>query len=292
MPRYSIVIPSYNYAEFLPRAIDSALAQPEAREVLVVDDGSTDATAEVVAPYVADDRVSLLRQENSGVSAARNAGVDQTSGEYLLFLDADDRLLPDALTQFEQAIDAGGAPDFVLGGNTSLESGGSPQVSRKSCQPISTDRKANFTDYLRKKFSVATGATLIHRRVFERLRFPEQLRNNEDLVLVAQMLARHDGLSLGSPVLEVLRHPGSLRSQPRDIDAVVGALFDPEILPAEYFDLRDEFYADRCLSQFRALYLAGDQAAARAHFRLAVRTRPASAFRLSYLSKYLRSFLK
>jgi glycosyltransferase involved in cell wall biosynthesis len=91
----SVIIPCYNQAGFLPEAIESALEQAYTnREVLVVDDGSADRTAQVAAAYPA---VHYIRQENSGLSAARNTGLKQSRGEYLVFLDADDRLLPKAL---------------------------------------------------------------------------------------------------------------------------------------------------------------------------------------------------
>jgi len=91
----SVVIPCYNQADFLDEAIESALAQTYShREVLVVDDGSTDNTPKVTGGYAG---VRYVRQKNSGVSTARNTGWKQSRGEYLVFLDADDRLLPEAL---------------------------------------------------------------------------------------------------------------------------------------------------------------------------------------------------
>jgi glycosyltransferase involved in cell wall biosynthesis len=90
----SVVIPCYNQAHFLHEAIESALAQTYSHcEILVVDDGSTENIAEVAAGYP---KVRYIRQENSGVSAARNKGWKRSRGEYLVFLDADDRLLPEA----------------------------------------------------------------------------------------------------------------------------------------------------------------------------------------------------
>src|SRR5215210_7479587 len=91
----SVIIPCYNQAHFLGEAIESVLAQNHPRfEILVVDDGSTDDTSEVAARYP---EVRCLRQENRGLAAARNAGLRSSEGEYVVFLDADDRLLPNAL---------------------------------------------------------------------------------------------------------------------------------------------------------------------------------------------------
>ena len=95
-PRFSVVIPAYNAAATLARAIDSVRAQTwPAHEIIVVDDGSSDATAEVAARY--GDAVHLVRQPNRGVSAARNAGAAAATGDWLAFLDADDWYTPQRL---------------------------------------------------------------------------------------------------------------------------------------------------------------------------------------------------
>ena len=91
----SVVIPCYNHAQFLAHAIESVLAQSYSNfELIVVDDGSTDDTAEVVKRYSS---VRYVYQENAGRSSARNTGLRQSRGEFLVFLDADDRLLSHAL---------------------------------------------------------------------------------------------------------------------------------------------------------------------------------------------------
>jgi len=91
----SIIIPCYNQAHFLGEAIESALAQTYSnREIIVVNDGSTDETADVVKRYY---QVRYVYQQNAGLSSARNTGLRESRGEFLVFLDADDRLLPEAL---------------------------------------------------------------------------------------------------------------------------------------------------------------------------------------------------
>jgi Glycosyl transferase family 2 len=90
----SVLIPSYNYARFLPEAIESVLAQTYPRiETIVVDDGSTDNSREVIASY--DDRLISVFKENGGQTSALNAAFEQSSGDLISFLDADDAFEPE-----------------------------------------------------------------------------------------------------------------------------------------------------------------------------------------------------
>lgn len=95
--RISVIIPTYNYAHFLPGALASVLRQgiPDA-EIIVVDDGSADATGMAVAPY--RHRIIYHYQSNAGLSAARNTGLHLSTGEFITFLDADDLLGPEVLS--------------------------------------------------------------------------------------------------------------------------------------------------------------------------------------------------
>jgi glycosyltransferase involved in cell wall biosynthesis len=112
-PVVSVIIPCYNQAHFLSESVESALSQTYPRsEIVVVDDGSRDGTAEVMARYSGIVRV---RQDNRGLAEARNAGFRASTGDYVLFLDADDRLTPNAveahLSCFAKHPEAG----FVVG---------------------------------------------------------------------------------------------------------------------------------------------------------------------------------
>lgn len=93
-PLVTIIIPAYNYQKFLPETITSVLAQKYQNfELIVVDDGSTDKTKDVVTEFVANDsRIKYFYQPNTGLSAARNLGIKNAKGEYIQFLDADDLL--------------------------------------------------------------------------------------------------------------------------------------------------------------------------------------------------------
>jgi len=92
----SVIIPTYNRSRYVTQAIDSVLSQTyKDYEIIVVDDGSTDNTKDVLQPYM--DRIRYIYQENSGVSAARNTGIRLAKGEWIGFLDSDDEWLPEKL---------------------------------------------------------------------------------------------------------------------------------------------------------------------------------------------------
>lgn len=94
-----VVIPAYNDSETIGRAIKSATADGTADEVIIVDDGSTDRTVQVV-DEMDEPNVRVISQPNSGPAAARNAGAAEATAEFIVFLDADDQLLPGALALF------------------------------------------------------------------------------------------------------------------------------------------------------------------------------------------------
>jgi glycosyltransferase involved in cell wall biosynthesis len=97
-PLVSCIVPVFNGERYLAEALDSAFAQAyRPLEIVVVDDGSTDGTARVIAAY--GERVCAMRQDNAGPSAARNRGVRASHGEFIAFLDADDRWHPEKLTR-------------------------------------------------------------------------------------------------------------------------------------------------------------------------------------------------
>jgi glycosyltransferase involved in cell wall biosynthesis len=115
--RFSVLIPVYNREEYVRQAIDSVLSQAFSDyELIIIDDGSTDRTPDVLRSYGA--RVKTLHQENQGGDAARKVGAAQAEGEYLAFLDSDDLFLPGALATYAQVIKAFDFPALILGSMT------------------------------------------------------------------------------------------------------------------------------------------------------------------------------
>ena len=102
--KFTIIIPTYNRAAFLPNAIESVLAQTYTNwELIVVDDGSTDNTKDVVSQY-SDSRIIYIYQQNAERSAARNNGIAHAKGDYVCFLDSDNVMLPNRLQLLSETI--------------------------------------------------------------------------------------------------------------------------------------------------------------------------------------------
>ena len=113
-PKFSVIIPAYNSAATLARAVESVLAQSwPAYEIIVIDDGSTDNTRQVAGQF--GDQVKLIHQPNAGVSMARNRGVEAAAGDWLVFLDADDWYYPDRLRLHGEWIAEDDGLDFLTG---------------------------------------------------------------------------------------------------------------------------------------------------------------------------------
>jgi glycosyltransferase involved in cell wall biosynthesis len=174
VPMVSVVIPCYNQGHFVSEAIDSVLAQTYPhREIIVVDDGSTDRTSEVVSHYPS---VRYVWQRNQGLSSARNHGIQESRGEYVVFLDADDRLLPQhfdiSLEAFRSHPDAGWVcGDFRYFGNES------PWRYDHRCDP----RPDQFGSFLRSVFFGVVHAVMYRRNVLMKSGgFDERLKSSED----------------------------------------------------------------------------------------------------------------
>jgi glycosyltransferase involved in cell wall biosynthesis len=157
----SVIVPCFNQAEFLGEALESIFAQTYPHyEVIVVDDGSTDGTARVAESF---ERVRCLRQRNRGLAAARNAGFKASTGGYVVFLDSDDRLLPDALETGVVCLDANPECAFSYGHVKLIATDGSP---------LPTPHQAGIEDdhylsLLRRNYIWTTGAVMYRRTAFE-----------------------------------------------------------------------------------------------------------------------------
>lgn len=197
----SVVIPCYNQAHFLGEAIESALAQTYPHtEIIVVDDGSADNTAAVAARYP---QVRLIRQENQGLAGARNTGTHASTGKYLTFLDADDRLLPEALAIGVEHLTAHPKCTFVYGGHN-LIAGDGAHLSTAHL----TNIEGNAYPALLRMNYIGMHATVMYQRAFlERAGgFNASLRASEDYDLYLRLTRKFPIRCHGKIVAEYRQH--------------------------------------------------------------------------------------
>lgn len=193
----SVVIPLYNKESSIAQSLKSVLSQEyDDYEVVIVDDGSTDGSVDVVEA-INDPRIRLIKQENGGPSKARNTGVKNAKGEWILFLDADDELEPDALEYFANLIRKFSDFKFFcapfydsIGGHKSL-----------SFQYIDGIVKDPFYEFCIRRVMPRTGSFICSRELCLAEPFNDSIRRYEDFEWLFRIYKRTNIYSASKPVL-------------------------------------------------------------------------------------------
>ncbi len=218
MIRVSVIIPTYNRAAYLREAIDSVLGQTFVDfELIVVDDGSTDNTKEVVAS-IEDSRIFYKYQENSGVAAARNTGITISKGEYIAFLDSDDVWLPHNLEIKVRSLDTHPAAGLVCSDayisdyKTKSVLGhlwhGKP--FNHQVDPAVAEAQP-LQEMLRRGCFIMPQAAVVRHNVFAKCGyFDESLRSGEDWDMFVRIVRHFPVATIDIPLLRIQRHDDSL----------------------------------------------------------------------------------
>ena len=208
-PNLSVIIPSYNCAPWLERAVRSTQrGAPGPVEVLIIDDGSTDDTAELGPALAAEiEGVYYFHKKNSGQSDARNCGLDRATGSYIVFLDADDELFP-----FDLRESLGTGVDVIKVGMEKCTADFSPLSRRQE-----TCSRMSGKDYLRQAFVGSTFYTeschYVYRRDFiesNGLRFKSGLIHEDVLFTIQALVAARSVIAVPDLVYRYIRREGSI----------------------------------------------------------------------------------
>lgn len=225
----SVIIPCFNQAHFLAEAIESAAGQSYGGvEIIVVDDGSSDNSFEVAGRYR---EVRRVRQDNRGVAAARNLGMRESSGEFLIFLDADDRLLARAVEVGMMALAKRPRVAFAAGMSRDIAEDG--RVVREARQPLVT--QDHYVRLLEDCF-IWSGSSVVYRRAaIEAVGgFNEGLDAGDDYELYLNVARRHPIFCHAEVVTEYRRH-GSNTTR----DARLVLTSELQVLRGQAASLRD-----------------------------------------------------
>lgn len=184
----SVIIPLYNKYLAIARTIESVIRQTyKDWELLIIDDGSNDGSDQVVRQYISDKRIRYIYKSNGGVSLARNMGIQMAKGEWLLYIDADDYLLPNALETLLNL-----AEKFkvnIAASNFYVESEGKRRASLYNVKEGIVSN--NFRSLFFNSFDIRAGATLYKSSLIKQYRFDETLIRYEDAKLEFDILRNH-----------------------------------------------------------------------------------------------------
>ena len=174
----SVIIPLYNKEQFVGQTINSLLSQTfKEFEAIFVDDGSTDKSPQIVED-IHDNRIKLIRKKNGGPSSARNLGVEEAKYDWILYLDADDCLLPNALELFVKYINQVGMTHDCILGNFFYERSGKRKLYSNYKEGAISN---NFKSFVLCKCMPRTGVAVFRKNILKQCPFREDLRRNEDL---------------------------------------------------------------------------------------------------------------
>lgn len=168
MPKVSVLIPTYNRARFIKRAIDSVLNQTYRDvEIVVVDDGSTDNTQKIIESY--GDQVTYIYQENKGAASARNAGIDASVGEYISFLDSDDYYAKNNLKIKVAILESNSGISWVYSDWQYVDQKGEKLINGSDRFNYSNKKLSGalFKELLYKRNFITTGVVMVRRLVLE-----------------------------------------------------------------------------------------------------------------------------
>ena len=200
-PRISAIIPTFNRAHLLPRAVDSILSQTlPPHSVIIVDDGSTDGTEKLIKKNYPE--IKYLKQDNLGVSAARNAGITATSCEWLAFLDSDDEWLPEKLARQMEVLNLAPAMKICHSDEIWIRNG-------KRVNPLKKHSKSG--GWMFKKAlpicCISPSSAMIHRSVFDNVGlFDQSLPACEDYDLWLRVTSSYPVLYISEKL--VVKHGG------------------------------------------------------------------------------------
>jgi len=292
--KISVVIPSYNYARYIARCINSVLKQAGSNyEVIIVDDGSTDDTKYIVNEIINNSPnigIKYIFQANQGVSIARNTGIKNSSGEYIWFLDSDDTLLPKAFDYALAFIKENPGLDMIYGGYRANYVDG-PVVDRYPSR-LSGNKLKDFAAILEGKIKgINTGCVLFKKSVFDDYQFDTEVYTGQDFAFFAKVIATKSGQMVNKLLAEKTRHSDSLRddyaAKVKTGTKMVDAIFNDPRLGGEFKLLRSKFLARRLLTLSRVYHRNNEHNLAVKYYYEAIRTN----FRVIKRTRYLRCCL-
>jgi glycosyltransferase involved in cell wall biosynthesis len=292
MPRVSVIIPTYNRADLIGETIEGVLNQTfDDFEIIVVDDGSTDSTREMVRRF--DGPINYLYQENRGRSCARNRGFEASSGDYICFLDSDDVWLPRMLEREVSLLDSNNDLGFVFSDYQFINRAGEmlpkPEIFLR--HPLRRGRIFRFLLY----FDFISMSTVLARRdcINKVGLFDPSFEAAEDLDWLLRLTGMYETDYIPEQLCLYRKHDGNTpgTAVADAMTCVITKHLSDERTKQSLGDEWREIYFDLHLMVAHYHYNKLSMAAARKYYLNALRLRPSVAGGLGIINLILKSYL-
>lgn len=204
VPLVSVIIPTYNSANYIKEALESVFEQTfQDFEIIVIDDGSTDGTGEILKKY--GDRIRSLFQDNSGPASARNKGIRIARGRYIAFLDADDIWLP---LKLEKQVGLFHQREYLGMVTTGVCSFDEKGVFGFSTNKRETLMRGDIARNIFLRSNVGTPTVMVRKEVFDKIGlFEENIRQAEDDNMWIRIASHYDVELIDEALTKVRNHP-------------------------------------------------------------------------------------
>ncbi len=211
-PKVSVIIPLYNLKHYIKEAIDSVLNQTYPKiEIIIVDDGSTDNPETVLNEY--RNRIKVIRQENEGLASARNTGIKNSEGEYLVFLDADDYICPNKIETEIEILEKHPKIGWVYEKSLTIDE--NKRIIRKlpdiAIKPTEQPPQGKIFHKLLLENLMPVNAVMIRRKVIDVGMFDESLTSYEDWDFWIRVSAKYEVKYINKPLAFVRFRPDSMQ---------------------------------------------------------------------------------
>lgn len=282
-------IPAYNAERFLGDAIESVFGQTlQCDECIVVDDGSTDTTAEIANSF---ESIRYIRKQNGGDASARNRAIEEASGDFIAFLDADDIWLPEKLHKQMSLFGSDLSLGMVFGGVELVDEG---MRRTKTLVPAPAHSALRNTLIVEKPYITGVGSTaVLPIEVARRIMFDERLAASSDWAFACKVAVNYPVASVNEPVALYRQHDGTqvhrnLSAVERDMHLIWDEMFRDDALPPSLRRYRRRAVANLNLSLAYASYREGHRSRGWKYLARALLRRPdrvAAAFWRRYMGE-------
>lgn len=296
--KFAFVMPTFNYAAYITRAIDSMVQQEgDDYQIIIMDDGSTDETKEILKhkfshiPYL-----HIYYQDNEGPNVACAEAIKKSNADYIIFMAADDAISPVYLKKIRAILDNEPDLEMIFGNARSISEKGKTRVSVEIL-PSSVPKEC-FRMFLMGEVSIPTCGTLLKKDVMTPyINYPRPYPHNYDTAILAHALLKNNWHQSQDIFVDVYSHSGRFRDSALPTcsgNNIVDIVFDKNLLGhAEGLGgLKIDFLAKYHVSNMRSFYRAKIWHEALNSFKLAFNTKPSSIFSATTLKRFVICFIR